>query len=105
MTASEEELTSVLLKLNDEGIDIHIHVVCDRAFRTCCNAVENAKKICGEKWGIYVTLAHCELIHPDDMKRVAELGIFIRLDCSLVRRLFRRKRHRIFGAPKMGNYV
>ncbi len=77
MTASEEELTSVLLKLNDEGIDIHIHVVCDRAFRTCCNAVENAKKICGEKWGIYVTLAHCELIHPDDMKRVAELGIFI----------------------------
>ena len=56
---------------------MHIHVVCDRGFRICCNAVENARKICGDEWKIYVTLAHCELIHPDDMKRVAELGIFI----------------------------
>ena len=74
---TEEQLTDVLVRLNREGIDMHIHVVCDRGFRICCNAVENARKICGDEWKIYVTLAHCELIHPDDMKRVAELGIFI----------------------------
>ena len=31
MTA--EELTEVLLRLNAEGIDLHVHVVCDRGFR------------------------------------------------------------------------
>ncbi len=77
MNASEEELTKVMVRLNQEKIDLHIHVVCDRGFRTCCNAVENAKRICGDSWTIYVTLAHCELVHPDDMKRVAELEIFI----------------------------
>lgn len=77
INASEEELTEVMVRLNKERIDLHIHVVCDRGFRICCNAVENAKRICGDDWSIYVTLAHCELVHPDDMKRVAELGIFI----------------------------
>ena len=71
------QLADVLVRLNEENIDIHIHVVCDRGFHICCDAVEKAREICGEEWRIYVTLAHCELIHPDDMKRVAKLGIFI----------------------------
>lgn len=74
---TEEELTEVMVRLNAEKIDLHLHMVCDRAFRVCCNAVENARRICGDDWCIYVTFAHCELIHPDDMKRVAQLGIFI----------------------------
>ena len=74
---TEEQLTGIMVRLNEENIDMHIHMVCDRAFRMCCNAVEQARAICGESWRIYVTFAHCELIHPDDKKRVAELGIFI----------------------------
>lgn len=74
---TEEELTETMVRLNKEKIDLHLHIVCDRAFRTCCNAVEAARKICGEEWCIYVTFTHCELIHPDDMERVAKLGIFI----------------------------
>lgn len=77
INCTEEELTNVMVRLNEEKIDFHLHIVCDRAFRTACNAVENAKKICGDDWSIYVTFAHCELIHPDDMARVADLGIFI----------------------------
>lgn len=77
MNTNEEELTQTMVRLNEEKIDLHLHIVCDRAFRTCCNAVEKARKICGDNWSIYVTFAHCELIHPDDMKRVAKLGIFI----------------------------
>lgn len=76
----EDQLTEVFLRLNREKIDAHLHVVCDRGFRVCCNAVERAQKICrqkGQDWDIYVTLAHCELIHPEDMARVAKLGIFI----------------------------
>lgn len=81
---SEEELTDVLLRLNDEKIDLHIHVVCDRGFRTACNAYENAKKKAaaqGKSWDIFMELAHCELVHPDDMTRPAELGIIINWSC------------------------
>ena len=42
-----------------------------------CNAVEAAQTICGDDWSIKVTLAHCEIIHPDDVHRVHELGIYI----------------------------
>lgn len=81
---NEEELTKVLLRLNDERLDLHVHVVGDRGFRVACNAYEKAKKIAESKnkpWNIYMQLAHCELVHPDDMKRPAELGIIINWSC------------------------
>ena len=84
MNMTEEQLTEVMTILNREAIDFHIHVVGDRAFRTGCNAVEKAKKLCeeqGDEWRIYVQLAHCELIHPDDMLRVKDLGIIINWSC------------------------
>ncbi|MBP3384055.1 MAG: amidohydrolase family protein [Firmicutes bacterium] len=77
INATEEEMTKIMVRLNEEKIDLHLHIVCDRAFRVCCNAVENARKICGDEWSIYVTFCHCELVHPDDMARVADLGIMI----------------------------
>lgn len=43
--ATEEELKKVLLKLNKEGIDIHIHSVCDGSIRRICNAVESAQHV------------------------------------------------------------
>jgi predicted amidohydrolase YtcJ len=42
-----------------------------------CDAVEEAQKICGDDWCIKVTLTHCEIIHPDDIHRVHDLGIYI----------------------------
>ena len=80
----EDELTEVLTRLNDEKIDLHVHVVCDRAFRTACNAYERAKasaEVQGKPWNIFMELAHCELVHPDDMKRPAQLGIILNWSC------------------------
>lgn len=76
----EEDLTRLLLRLNEEKLDLHVHVVCDRGFRTACDAYEKALKTAaerGETWNIYMQLAHCELVHPDDIRRPAELGIII----------------------------
>ena len=76
----EDELAQIMTRLNDEKLDLHIHVVGDRGFRTCCNAYERAKdaaEAAGKSWEMYLELAHCELVHPDDMIRPAELGIFI----------------------------
>ena len=84
LNMDEDELTETLLRLNDEKIDLHIHVVCDRAFRTACNAYEKAKSSTeaqGKTWNIFMELAHCELVHTDDMKRPAELGIIINWSC------------------------
>ena len=80
MNMSEDELTKVFERLNQEGINIQIHLVGDRSFRTSLNAVERARKKEQEKgrdFNIRVTLLHCELTHPDDRKRVAELGVYI----------------------------
>lgn len=77
---TEDELVELLLRLNEEKLDLHIHVVCDRGFRVACDAYERAKNAVaqeGESWDIYMQLAHCELVHPDDMKRPAKLGIII----------------------------
>ena len=84
MNMTEDELTSLLIRLNEEGLDLHIHVVCDRGFRTACNAYERAvkqTKDTGHEWKMYMQLAHCELVHPDDMTRPAELGIIINWTC------------------------
>lgn len=75
--ATTEELTDVLVRLNEENLDMHIHTVCDGSFRRVCDAVEAAKAICGDSWRIKVTMAHCELIHPDDVRRPGMLGIYI----------------------------
>lgn len=79
-----EGLKKCLLLCNREGLDLHIHMVGDRAFRVGCDAVEAARKeakALGEKWVIQVIFAHCELIDPADMHRPAELGITINWSC------------------------
>lgn len=73
----KDDLIKVFTRLNEEGIDVHLHIICDGAFRNVVDALEEAKRICGDEWKIYVTGAHCELTHPDDRKRAAELGMFI----------------------------
>ena len=81
---SKEELVKILLRLNEEKIDLHVHVVCDRGFRVACDAYEEAKAMtaaAGTAWNIFMELAHCELVHPDDMARPAELGIIINWSC------------------------
>ena len=75
--ATMEEIRDVLVRLNEEKLDFHVHCVCDGSFRVMCDAVEAAQEICGDDWCILVTLAHCEIIHPDDVHRIAELGMYV----------------------------
>lgn len=77
MNMTQEQLTETMLRLNEEKLDLHLHIVGDRAFQAACNAVEAAKNQCKEEWMIQIQFAHCELVDPADMKRPAELGISI----------------------------
>lgn len=79
-----DELAKCFILANREGLDIHIHVVGDRGFRVCCDAVEVAQKTVAEDgipWVCQPVLAHCEVVDPADMKRPAELGIAITWSC------------------------
>lgn len=83
LNINEDDLTFAFCRFNQEGLDVQIHLVGDRAFRTALNAVENAKareKENGREFHIKVVLMHCELTHPDDRKRPAELGVLINVN-------------------------
>lgn len=74
---SKPDLVKTMTRLNKENLDLHIHLVGDRAFRVACDAVAEARKKLGKSWRTRVTLTHNELIDPADMKRVARLGIIL----------------------------
>ncbi|KAA0960092.1 amidohydrolase family protein [Microbacterium sp. ANT_H45B] len=80
MQMDSDELAECMLMMNREQIDLHIHLVGDRAFREACDAVEAARGRSaaeGEPWRLQVTFAHCELIDPADVGRPAALGIIV----------------------------
>lgn len=81
INATAEQLYHVLVRVNEEGIDFHTHIVGDGAFRTCLDAVEMAKKECSDSWKIKVTMAHCESINRADIHRIHELGVYIDATC------------------------
>jgi len=74
------QLADCLQVSNAAGVDVHIHLVGDRAFRVACDAVEQVQerlRATGEQWTTQVTMAHCELIDPADRGRPATLGIIV----------------------------
>jgi len=79
-----EELVKCLLLCNKENLDIHIHIVGDRAFRVGCDAVEAAQARAmadHEPWVCQPVFAHCEIIDPADFGRPVKLGIILNSSC------------------------
>jgi predicted amidohydrolase YtcJ len=72
---SVEELRNLLLELDEERFDLHVHTMGDLAVRRVLDAVEEAKKVAQEDFYPRVTLAHLELIDSADLPRIKELGI------------------------------
>ncbi len=69
------ELTDFIMKLDKEDIDLHMHVVGDRAARSALDAVEAARKVLKRPLKIQVTLCHLELIADVDFSRFSELNV------------------------------
>ncbi len=72
-----EQLVDMMVRLNEENLDLQMHIVGDGGFRVICDAAEEAMKQCGDDWKIQLELCHCESIHEDDETRPAELGLII----------------------------
>ncbi|TXS91894.1 amidohydrolase [Parahaliea maris] len=70
---SQQRLTEFIRELHREKIDLHLHVVGDRATRIALDAYEAAG---AQGWDYpRLTLCHLELVDDADIPRFAELGV------------------------------
>lgn len=69
-----ERLTRLVIRLDREGFQVHIHAIGDRAIRASLNAHEAAQKANGRRDARH-HIAHLELIDPEDISRFRELGV------------------------------
>ncbi|MBP8224411.1 MAG: amidohydrolase family protein [Aeromonas sp.] len=72
----EADLTRYVTALDGAGFGIHMHSIGDRSTRVALDALEAARASNGES-GIPHTLAHLQVVHPDDQKRLGELGLYL----------------------------
>ena len=72
-----EVLLEAVPRLDAEGFQVHVHAIGDRAVRDALDAFEAAR---GSRDGARPTdnrhhIAHIQVVHPDDVRRFAELGV------------------------------
>ena len=70
-----DELRDFLVELHKEKLDLHVHTIGDLAVRNVIDAVEAAKAVVKDDLYPRVTIAHLELIDPNDFSRIKDLGI------------------------------
>ena len=63
-------------QMTEAGLHIHVHSDSDKATRVLTDAFAAHKALADEK-GVTQTIAHAQLIHPDDVKRLGQLGVYI----------------------------
>ena len=68
-------LALFIQEVDREHLNLHVHVVGDRATREALDAVEEATKALGRPPGIQITLAHPQIVDPSDFSRLARLGV------------------------------
>ena len=73
---NKAQLVDLIIQLNEEGFDLHLHTVGDAASKTVLDAVETARKELGDAYRIKITCAHLEIQDDADFERFAELGVF-----------------------------
>ncbi|MFU1555502.1 amidohydrolase [Aeromonas sp. A04] len=72
----DADLKNYVTALDRAGFSIHMHSIGDRSTRMALDALQAARASNGDK-GIPHTLAHLQVVHPDDQKRLGELGLYL----------------------------
>ncbi len=69
-----QTLKQIVTRLDAEGFQVHFHTIGDRAVREALDGVQAALAANGASDHRH-TLAHIQLVHPDDIPRFRELGV------------------------------
>ncbi|MBG6224268.1 putative amidohydrolase YtcJ [Arthrobacter sp. CAN_A2] len=74
-----EVLDAVVAALQAARFDLHLHAIGDRAVRTALDAVAQARARVpsDDSWRPRHTMAHVQLVHPDDVPRFGDLGVTV----------------------------
>ncbi|MDM5102062.1 amidohydrolase [Aeromonas salmonicida] len=72
----DADLKDYVTALDNAGFSIHMHSIGDRSTRVGLDALQAARTSNGDK-GIPHTLAHLQVVHPNDQKRLGELGLYL----------------------------
>jgi hypothetical protein len=67
-------LADAVSRFDALGLQVHMHAIGDRAVRAGLDAVEEAQRRNGARDHRH-TMAHLQLVHPDDIPRFAALGV------------------------------
>jgi len=76
MADPEPFIMAYAKRLNDAGFTIHIHAIGDRAVRVAVNALEAVMQPNSGN-PLRHTLAHLQLVNPDDQRRIGRLGLYL----------------------------
>ena len=69
------QLHTLILDLNEEGLNLHVHTVGDQAVNTMLNAVQDAHDSLSGPPTITITLCHLEVVNDSDFNRFKDLGV------------------------------
>jgi predicted amidohydrolase YtcJ len=69
-----KKFADLVTKLDAKGLAVHVHAIGDKAVRASLDAFAAARKANGDKDNRH-SIAHLQLVHPDDFPRFNELGV------------------------------
>jgi predicted amidohydrolase YtcJ len=69
--------------LFEAGVNVHSHAIGDRAVRLALDTFDAAKRASPNSEA-NVSIAHAQLIHPDDISRIAQLEVFMAFTYSWI---------------------
>ena len=73
---SQEYIKEYVRQMTDAGFHVHIHALSDRGVRVATEAFAAVKHEADAN-GLTQSLTHVQLAHPDDVKRIGELGLYV----------------------------
>lgn len=73
---SQDFMMEYVRQLDAAGFTVHIHAIGDRAVRVAVDALEQVTPGDGSNPARH-TLAHLQLVHPDDQKRIGKMGLYL----------------------------
>jgi hypothetical protein len=72
---NQAQLHQLILDLNEEGLNLHVHTVGNQAVNTMLNAVQDAHASLSGPPTITITLCHLEVVNASDFNRFKDLGV------------------------------
>ncbi|MEJ8569122.1 amidohydrolase [Elongatibacter sediminis] len=76
MADPEPFINAYVRRLDEAGFTIHIHAIGDRAVRAAADALQQVVPADGSNPARH-TMAHLQLVHPDDQRRIGEMGLYL----------------------------